>query len=428
MGSIAIELEKLGIPTVTLYNERHETRFMGTVMSKGYADYPAINFPEVETLTDEGIDALAPAAFDYLVHGLTTWTPQYLEKQADLWVPTEADFTFTGATYEEALDNMNAAFLSEFRWGDGLPLVPATRERVDALLAGTDLAPETVLGIWGPSAAQYTVEKVAINAAMAGAQPEYMPVILAAMNAIVSVRWDSYGPVMKSPVPLVVVNGPIAEQIGLNSSANAFGPNPKYPAGATIGRAISLAMHNIGGNGRGLLPSNLAGNPATYAGMVVAEAESIQEFAEGWEPLNVQLGFAPGTNTVTVLGIDQMDMSISGFVSNVAAYVAPDKNIWPSSAEAFEKRVAGVVVVSEMMLITDGMMRGITKADIQEEMYEKARVSVDDFMSLVLTAEDGSAVTPNAFVQSLLDGLEPGESMPVAASPENFLVIATGGA
>jgi hypothetical protein len=427
MGSIAIELEKLGIPTVTIYNERHETRFMGTVLSKGYADYPAKNFPEIETLSEEGVLALAPDAFDFLVSGLTTWVPPYLEKQGELWVPTETEFTFTGATYEEALTNYNEAFLSENRWGDGLPLVPATRERVDALLAGTDLAPDTVVGTWGPSGAQFTVEKIAINAAMAGAKPEYMPVIIAALQAITSVKWDSYGPVMKSPVPLVVVNGPVAKEIGLNSSANAFGPNPKYPAGATIGRTISLAMHNIPGNGRGLLPSNLAGNPATYAGMVVAEAEETEALAEGWDPLNVQLGYAAGTNTVTVLGVDQMDMSISGFVANVAAYVAPDKNIWPSSAEAFEKRVAGVVVVSEMMLITDGMMRGVTKADIQEEMFEKARVPVADFKSLVLTAEDGSAVEPNDFVKGLIDSLAPGEGVPVAAAPDKFLVVATGG-
>ena len=373
MGSIAVELEKLGIPTVTLYNERHENRFMGAVLSKGYADYPAINFPEMQTLTPEGITEITPAAFDFLVAGLTTWTPAYLDKQGDVWVPKETEFTFTGATYQEALDAMNSTYLSDFRWGDGLPLEAATRERVDALLAGTPLAPDTVVGTWGSTGAQFTVEKIAINAAMAGAEPEYMPVIIAALQAITSISWDNYGPVMKSPVPLVIVNGPLAAEIGLNSSSNAFGPNSKYPAGATIGRTISLSMHNIPGNGRGFLPSNLAGNPATYAGMVVAEAEETKELA-GWDPINVQLGFAKGTNTVTVLGIDQMDMSISGGVASVAAYVAPDKGIWPRSQEAFDAKYPGVVVVSEMICITEGVMAGKSMEDIQLEMYEKARI------------------------------------------------------
>lgn len=426
MGSIAVELEKLGIPTVTLYNERHENRFMGAVLSKGYADYPALNFPELQTLTPEGIEEITPAAFDFMVAGLTTWTPAYIEKQGDLWVPKETEFTYTGATYQEALDAMNAAYLSENRWGDGLPLEPPTRERVDALLAGTPLAPDTVIGVWGSTGAQFTVEKIAINAAMAGAKPEYMPVIIAALKAITSTKWDNYSPVMKSPVPLVIVNGPIADEIGLNSSANAFGPNPKYPAGATIGRTISLAMHNIPGNGRGFLPSNLAGNPASYAGMVVGEAEETKELA-GWAPINVQLGFAKGTNTVTVLGIDQMDMSISGGVASAAAYVAPDKGIWPKAKEAFDKRYAGVLVVSEMICITDGVMAGKTQEEIQQEMYEKARIPHDEFMSLVLQQEDGSMAEPTGFVKELLDSLGADEPIPVAAGPDKFLVLVTGG-
>lgn len=427
MGSIAVELEKKGIPTVTIYNERHENRFMGTIMSKGYVDYPGVNFPELETMTADGIKAIAPKAFDFLVAGLTTWKPAYMQKQGDLWVPTETEFTYKGATYQEALDSFNAAFLSDNRWGDGLPLVPPTREAVDALEKGTPLSPDTVVGTWGPSGAQFTVEKIAINAAMAGAKPEYMPVIIAALQAITSTKWDAYSIVMKSPVPLVVVNGPVAAQIGLNSSANAFGPNPKYSANATIGRSIMLAMHNVVGNGRGIMPSNLAGNPASYVGMVIAEAEDEEKMATGWDPLNVQLGFKAGTNTVTVLGIDQMDMSITGGVNSVAAYVAPDKNIWPKTKEAFDKRYAGVVVVSEMIMITDGVMADKTIADIKQEMYDEARIPQDEFKSLVLQQEDGSMAEPTGFVKELLGGLKANEPVPVAAGPDKFLVVVSGG-
>lgn len=427
MGSIAVELEKLGIPTVTTYNERHENRFMGSVLSKGYADYPAINFPEIETLSLQGVQKLAEQAAPYVANALTAWESPALQKQGNLWLPKETEFSYTGADYAEALAKMNESFLKDYYWGDGLPLEPPTQERVDAMLAGTPLAPDTVLGTWGPTNAQFTVEKVAVNAALAGAQPEYMPVIVAALKAITSVRWDAYSPVMKSPVPLVVVNGPLAAELGINSSANAFGPNPKYSANSTIGRAISLSLHNISGNGKGLLPSNLAGNPATYAGMVIAEAEETEALATGWDPLNVQLGFAPGTNTVTVLGIDQMDMSISGGVANVAAYAAPDKGIWPRTKEAFDQRVAGVVIVSEMICITDGIMGDITKADIQQEMYEKARIPRQEFMNLVLTAEDGSALEPTGFVKEMLDGLGPSESVPIAAGPDKFLVVVSGG-
>ena len=280
MGSIAIALEEKGIPTVTLYNERHEKRFMGTILPRGYVDYPAMNFEEYDTFTSEGIKALAPEAFNFVVKGLTTWKPEYMKLEGDKWIPKEYEFSYSAATYQEAQDQFNSSFL-KMGWGDGLPMIPPTRRRVDALLKGTPLSATTAIGTWGPSNADFTVEKIAVVAAMAGAEPEYMPVIIAALKAITSVRWDAYFPVMRAPVPLVIVNGPYAKKIGLNSSANAFGPNPKYHANAAIGRAINLAMASIPGNGRGIKPSNLAGNPAAYAGIVIAEAEDIESWGPG---------------------------------------------------------------------------------------------------------------------------------------------------
>ena len=281
MGSIAITLEEKGIPTVTLYNERHEKRFMGTVLQKGYVDYPAMNFEEYDTFTSEGIKALAPEAFNFIVKGLTAWKPEYMKLQGNRWIPKESEFSYSAADYQAALDRFNSAFL-EMGWGDGLPMLPPTRSRVDALLKGTPLPATTVIGTWGPSNAEFTVENIAVVSAMAGAKPEYMPVIIAALKAITSVRWDAYFPVMRAPVPLVIVNGPYAKKIGINSSSNAFGPNPKYYANGAIGRAINLAMASIPGNGRGIKPSNLAGNPASYAGIVIAEAEDVNSLGAGW--------------------------------------------------------------------------------------------------------------------------------------------------
>ena len=212
MGSIAIALEEKGIPTVMLYNERHEKRFMGTVLNRGYVDYPAINFNEYDTFTSEGAKALAPEAFQFLVKGLTTWEPEYMKLEGSRWIPKEEEFSYSAASFQETQDDFNRSFL-EMGWGDGLPLIPPTRKRVDALLKGTPLRPATVIGTWGPSNADFTVEKIAVVAAMAGAKPEYMPVIIAALEAITSVQWDSYFPVIRSAVPLVIVNGPYAKEI-----------------------------------------------------------------------------------------------------------------------------------------------------------------------------------------------------------------------
>jgi hypothetical protein len=350
-----------------------------------------------------------------------------MKLEGDRWVPKESVFPYSADSYEEAQDQFNSSFL-KMGWGDGLPMMPPTRQRVDALLKGTPLSPATVIGSWGPSNADFTVEKVATVAAMAGAEPGYMPVIVAALKAITSTRWDAYFPVMRSAVPLVVVNGPYAKKIGINSSSNAFGPNPKYHANGAIGRAINLAMAAIPGNGRGIKPSNLAGNPAAYTGMVIAEAEDVASLAAGWDPVSVQLGHPAGTNLVTVLGIEQMDMSVSGTIANLAACIPPNKEIWPRNRKAWDAQYAGVLVVSEMQSLTAGLMGGKTKGDFARELWESARFPIDRFKSLVLTTEFGAPAEPSDFVKSLL--AEPDvvkRGVPVAAGPNRFLVIVTGG-
>jgi hypothetical protein len=427
MGSIAVALEERGIPTVMIYNERHEERFMGTVLSSGYVDYPGINFNEYDTFTSEGVRALAPEAFRFLVKGLTKWKPEYMELSGKRWIPAEKTFTFSGGSYQEALERFNSEYL-QMGWGDGLPLMPPTKERVDTLLTGTPLLPGTVIGKWGPSNAHFTVEKIAVVASMAGAKPKYMPVIIAALEAITSHPWDAYFPVMRSAVPLVIVNGPYARKIGINSSANAFGPNPKYHANGSIGRAINLAMNVIPGNGRGLKPSNLAGNPAAYAGIVIAEAEGVASLAEGWDPVSVQMGFPADTNLVTVMGVDQMDMSIAGTVANVAACVAPNKDIWPRSRKIWEAQYAGALVITEMHSITEGQMGGRKKADYARELWEKARISKEKFSEVVLTDEFGEPAEANEFVKLLLEETDVIENgVPMASGPDRFLVVVTGG-
>jgi len=427
MGSIVTALEERGIPTVTLYNERHEKRFMGTVLPKGYVDYPGINFNEYDTFTSEGVKKLAPEAFQFLVKGLETWKPEHMKLKGGKWIPVEESFSYSADSYQKALDRFNSSFL-EMGWGDGLPMMPPTKERVDALLRGTPVSPETVIGQWGPNGTDLTVEKIAVVSAMAGAGQKHMPVIIAALEAIVSVPWDAYFPVMRSAAPLIIVNGPYAGEIGVNSSSNAFGPNPKYHANGAIGRAVNLALQAIPGTGRGLKPSNLAGNPATYAGIVIGESEGVASLAEGWDPVSVQMGYSPDTNLVTVMGIEQMDMSVLGSIANVAACVAPNKDIWPRSRKIWDAQYAGALVVTEMASVTDGQMAGKTKEDYARELWELSRVPLDRFRDLVLRGEFGEPVEPSGFVKSLLaesDVIEKG--VPVAAGPDKFLVVVTGG-
>lgn len=440
MGSTASILEKAGIPTVLVMGERNEAREFAGIQQNGIPDAPHMLVNENLLYTADGGAKVADMAYQFIVDGLTKWQPQYLTLKDTKWVPKDETFTFTGATYEEALAKFNAAYLTDMRWGDGLPLVPPTKEKVDALVAASGYTADTVIGKWGGPDAEYTIQKIAINAAMAGARPEYMPVIVTAMQAITSVPWQNQTFVIKSPTPVIVVNGPVAQQIKINSGSNVFGPNPAYPANATIGRAIHFAMLNIPGNGRGLLPSNLAGGPGDYAGIVIAEAEDIEALiSKGWDPLNVQLGFAKGSNTVTVLGVDQVDVSINGGFPNLVTYPAPDSNMWPATTEAFQKRTAGIVVVTEEVMALEGGLApdpnvqakgyasNLTKADIQKMMYEQARIPRAEFNKLFLTGADGKPIEPKGSMADLLKTLKDDEAVPIAASPNNFLVLASGG-
>lgn len=440
MGTIISELEKAGIPTSSVYAESNETRLMAGVLGGGIPDAPYTLVDEESLYTPEGGTKVAVATYKTVVDGLTKWQPKDLKLNGAKWTPVQEELTYTGATYEEALAAFNASFLSEYRWGDGLPLVPPTREKVDAILAYSPLAATEVISKWGPASAEFTVEKIAVSAAMAGAKPAYFPVILAAMQAITSQKYQNQTNVVKSPVPLVIVNGPVAAQIKLNSGSGVLGPNPQYPANATIGRAIHFAMNNIGNNGHGLLPSYLMGSPGGYAGIVIAEAEEIEAMAgKGWDPLNVQLGFKKGTNVVTVLGVNQIDEDINGAFAATPYFAAPDTTIWPAKKESFDKQVAGVVLVTELKMALEGGLvsdprvkekgygNGTTKDDIAQMMYEQARVPRAEFNKLMLTGADGKPKEATGFIKDLLATLKEGDSVPIGASAKSFLVVATGG-
>lgn len=179
-------------------------------------------------------------------------------------------------------------------WTDGLPVVPPTPERVLRMLQGTTRAPEEVLGLMPPDLAPCTVEKVAVNAVMAGCKPEYLPVVLAAVEAALIDEFGTHGVLCTTMFagPVVIVNGPVAPRVGLNSGVNALGQG--HRANASIGRALQLVIRNVGGGRPGELDRSTLGTPGKYS-FCFAEAEH-----PGWEPLSVERGFARDASTVTL--------------------------------------------------------------------------------------------------------------------------------
>jgi hypothetical protein len=190
-------------------------------------------------------------------------------------------------------------FLDEIErrgWGDGLPVVPPTPDRVAAFVRGARRPAGEVVAALPPTWAEATVERVAVNAVMAGCRPEHAPVVLAAIRAAAQEPFNLYA-VQTTTHPcavLVIVSGPIASELGMNAGYGAFGPGNR--ANATIGRAVRLVLMNVGGARPGTLDRATQGTPAKYT-YCVAENEG----ASPWEPLRVGLGFGAADSVVTVV-------------------------------------------------------------------------------------------------------------------------------
>ncbi|ALO45948.1 thioredoxin family protein [Pseudohongiella spirulinae] len=179
-------------------------------------------------------------------------------------------------------------------WSDGLPVVPPTPVRVLRMLKGTQRDPQEIVGIMPPDLVPCTVEKIAINAVMAGCKPEYMPVLLAALEAALDDDFGLHGLICTTMFgsPMIMVNGPIAKAIGMNSGNNALGQGNR--ANATIGRALQLIIRNVGGGRPGEIDRATLGNPGKYT-FCFAEAED-----SDWLPLAQQRGIPAGRSAVTV--------------------------------------------------------------------------------------------------------------------------------
>ena len=206
-------------------------------------------------------------------------------------------------------------------WSDGLPVVPPTPERVIRMLAGTDRDPREVVAELPPNLAPCTVEKVAISAVMAGCKPEYLPVVLAAVEAACTPAFGLHGLIATTMphAPMIVVNGPLARRLGIASGGNALGQG--HRANSTIGRALQLVIRNVGGGRPGEVDRACLGQPGKL-GFCFAENEATSP----WTPLHVERGFDVEASTVTLFGgegprvvVDQLSREPESLTTSFAA-------------------------------------------------------------------------------------------------------------
>ena len=240
---------------------------------------------------------VAAAALDEIVAALTApLTPVEANPKPD---PTTARvqrlFEVTGADYADAAEKVNQLFLAN-HWADGLPIVPPTEQAVRAMLKGTSRAPDEMIGLVAPRNGAATVEKIAINAVMAGAKPEYLPVILAAMEGFTDPEFDvthmqtSTG----SFEATIVVSGPIAKELEFNSGMGLLGHG--WRANSPVGRAVNLSLLNLGQTWPGENFMGLLGRRSAYTLVTFAENHE----ASPWPPYHTSRGFKAEDSAVTV--------------------------------------------------------------------------------------------------------------------------------
>jgi hypothetical protein len=298
-------------------------------------------------------------------------------------------------------------------WTDGLPIVPPTEAAVREFLDGTDRDPREIVGVLPPRQGEATVERIAANAVMAGCRPEYFPVVLAAIEAMADPLFnlDSLQATTHPVAPLIVVNGPIVQAIGLNAGYNAFGQGCR--ANVTIGRAVRLVLMNVGGGLPGTGDRATQGSPAKIA-HCVAENEA----ENPWEPLHVEAGFSPDDSTVTAFGCEGPH-NIQDHYSNTGV------GVLLSVAGAMAQAGSNNLLARGWPLLSLGPEHaatiardGFTKPRVKEVLFEHAR-----FPFARLGAEYRRQQVERWGVPDAPDTM-----LPIVRAPEDISVIVVGGA
>lgn len=274
---------------------------------------------------------------------------------------------------EDDFEKINQLYF-ERGWGDGLPIVPPTAQRVEQMLAYCDRPWHEPIAKMAPRYGEATPLRLAANAVMAGCRPEYFPLLMLAIEAMCEEPFNLYGVQATTHLcaPLVIVNGPVAKELGINSGHNAFGPGTH--SNATIGRAIRLALVNIGGAIPTLGDMSTFGAPSKYS-YLVAENEA----ASPWQPLHVERGLPQEASAVTVVGAecphnvnDHESITAEGILTTIAGTMS----ITGSNDVYYAAQPVVVMGPEHAKTVAAG---GYSKADAKRFLQEHANLPLGKF-------------------------------------------------
>jgi hypothetical protein len=307
-----------------------------------------------------------------------------------------------------ARDEAEAVELAFTRgWSDGLPVVPPTEARVKAMLEAAKLEPDRQIAFITHRAVYITAEKVAINAVMAGCRPEYMPVVVAAVEGIGDPRWSYHGPGTSTggAAVLMIVNGPIARELDINAGDNLFGPG--WRANLTIGRAVRLVMRNVCGSMPGLLDRGTLGHPGKLS-FVIAENEA----ESPWTPLHVERGFRPDQSTVTVMAAEAPHQFYNQLSPDAEGVLTTLADSMKHSGGAGRQPQYVITLAGEHMRTIAGS--GWGKKEIRQFLFDNTKNTI---AHLKRTNRIPGAIQPG----------DDTKLRPIVAEPDDLLIVAAGG-
>lgn len=392
---------------------------------------PSENYYRARVSVEE-MRPIAAGVMDAIVTALTRpLTQEEVKPKPIAQEITGGSIKISAKSYTDAYNRFNQMFY-EKRWSDGLPVVPPTHEAVKWMLKGTTRSPKEILGKVAIKNGTATIEKIAINSVMAGARPEYLPVIIAAMEAMLDKDFDfthlqaSTG----SVTPVIIINGPIAKELNVNSGIGYLGHG--WSANTTIGRAVRLCMINLGHVWPQVNDMGLTGREAVFGNYTFAENEEDSP----WEPYQVERGYKSEDSTVTVSSMMWAFRQGPGG----AVTVHTPKEALETLAKilvymGYPSTPAKTWIWSKNYIIgmDPGLARGLDKlglkkADIKRWLIENARFPYSDFSerekrALKLAIADGKI--PSSVVSS--EQLKEGGTIPVVSGPDFIHVVVVGG-
>jgi hypothetical protein len=438
-----VALEKAGIPAVGIVARSFVRAWQSCVDGWGQPSTAFVTIPHATTgqqadfirkMVDEQIDAIIRGLTMLPAAAGTTSGAQGGSQTTEIFT-VEMDATPAG------LDAVNC-FLAERDWSDGLPVIPPTPAAVEQMLTGTKRSPQDVLMVMEPGFGLATVEKIAINAVMAGCRPEHFPVLLAAIECLAQPQMNHRDMQVSghTEAPLILVNGPIAKKAGINYGTSAMGPGVVNSANTAIGRALRLCLINIGYCKAGAGDPNFIGLPTKF-GMCIAEHEEVSP----WPPYHMDQGFKRDDSAVTVVVvtgptdiIDSASRTPEDTLNNIASmmfYRNAGAGGWIRGWQSAQvghsnKRVSYqgpyhpiILSPSRAVILAEA---GMSKQDAQAWLHRHCRISLPAALGTRGMPKDASGTwLSHPELQHLAD--DPSATIPALESPEQYLLFVSGG-